>query len=108
MNVWSGNFNTAQTGLVIAEAVPETLIRIHRVIITGWTGVNLTLLSDPGGAHEEALACRLRATSGSIGVYDFSGRFALGGGKGKGVGLTAAYQGAGGEYSLTVFWERVG
>ncbi len=107
MTTGTFHYATAQTGTVLVSATTDRVIRIHRLIVTGWVGAWVQLLSDPKGGAELALTARLRITNGSVGVFDFADRFAIATQRSMALGLTTVYQGAPSELGLTLWYDKV-
>lgn len=105
MALFIANYSSAQTAQVVVSAVPDGIIRVQRLIVTGWAGFYLALLSDPGGGGEQEITSRLRIQNAAVGVFDFSAGFALNVERGKALGLTTVYQGAPADYGVMIWYE---
>lgn len=101
------NASTAQANVELAAGEAGVILRVERLILTSWVGLYVVLLSDPGGPNQQEISSRMRVTNGSVGVFDFSGRFALNSEPGKALGFTSVFQGAPGDYGLMIWYEKL-
>lgn len=101
------NYNDFESGAVIVPAQAGLVIRVERLLVTSWVGMALTLLSDPGGAEEQAITAALRIMGGSVGVFDFAGKYAISTARGTALGLSSFYQSTSSAYGVMVWYEYV-
>jgi len=106
MTVVSESYSTAQTSAVLIPPQAGQIIRVVRVVITAWTDVRITLLSDPGPAPDELLAPLYAGKSGPV-CLRLGRSHAIVTERGRGLGMHASFNGTAGQYSVSVWYEVV-
>ncbi|MCK4342024.1 MAG: hypothetical protein KAY37_09915 [Phycisphaerae bacterium] len=100
------SYNTAQNNIVFIPAQTGKIIRVLKVLITAWTDVKITLLSDPGPVPEE-ITPPMHVTKSSPLVLHLGRSFSLATKRGRALGLTALFRSTTEQYSITVWYEVV-
>lgn len=99
-------FTTAQTDAQLIAAEPGKTIRIVKLLVTTWANLKLTLLSDPG-PQEVGLMAPVHVSTSAPLLLHLGRNGAVAAQPGKAVGITAAFAGSSGEYSIHIWYEVV-
>ena len=91
----------------LVAAATGKIIRVLRLVVTGWSDTKITLISDPGGVNPADITPALHF--GSYHELDLRlGRgLALTAERSKALGMTTAFRVSGTEYSVALWYELV-
>lgn len=101
------SYVAAQTNTQLVAAQPGKIIRVLSVLLTGYGGMSVKLISDPGGGSATDVSPPMHFGGTEPLPLRLGRRFALTTERGKALGFTSAFQSAPAEYSLTIWYEVV-
>ena len=105
MTLASCSYNAVQVNTVLVPAQAGKIIRVARILVTTWSSMKVTLLSDPG-ADPVVLTPPLHVSSVGLNLHLGRG-LALTTARGKALGFHASFQLSAAEFSLMVWYEVV-
>jgi hypothetical protein len=106
MTLAFGAYGTSQTNTILIPAEAGRVIRVVKVVVSTWSALKITFVSDPG-PDPLNLTPPLYVGTGSPLVLPLGRALALATQRGKALGLTTAYQSMPGECSVAVWYEVV-
>ncbi|MEW6199198.1 MAG: hypothetical protein AB1601_11135 [Planctomycetota bacterium] len=106
MTLAFGAYGTSQTNTILIPAQEGRIIRVVKVVVSSWSAMRITFVSDPG-PDPLNLTPPLYIGTGSPFVLSLGRALAVTTQRGKALGLTTSYQSMPGECSVAVWYEVV-
>lgn len=105
MAIVFGSYTGTQVNTELVPAQPGRIIRVVKLLVSGWTALRLQLLADPGGEAAPLLP-QMHIGPGGL-VLGLGRHCAVSTGPGQGLGFTATFQGAAASFGVAVWYEVV-
>ena len=96
-----------RTNYELVAAVTGKIIRILRLVVTGWSDTKITLISDPGGMNPANITPALHFCINHELDLRLGRGLAITAERGRSLGMTTAFRVSGAEYSVALWYELV-
>lgn len=101
-----GTYGSGQSNTVLVAGQPGRVIRVVKLLITSWAALRVQVVSNPG-PEADALLGPVHVGAGQTLELRLGRGLALAAGRGAAVGITTAFQGGAGEFTVIAWYEVV-